>query len=112
MTPSRLFLRPVVVLTVRVESCLSMSAGLLLVVNPRQYCMQAMLQGAAQDSEKYKDYVQTSTIEDVQIADAPYHSTLCNVCQTVCHDHCNLDELSDAGQICHQLGCGNSLAVL
>ena len=69
------------------------------------YCVQVLLQGAAQDSEKYKDYVQSSTIEDIQIVDAPYHSTLCNVCQTVCHDHCNLDELSDAGQICHQLGC-------
>jgi len=61
--------------------------------------LQVLLQGAAQDSEKYKDHVQSSTIEDIQIVDAPYHSTLCNVCQTVCHDHCNLDEISDAGQL-------------
>lgn len=59
--------------------------------------LQVMLQGAAPDSDKYKDYVQTSSVEEVQIVDAPYHSTLCNVCQTVCHDHCNLDELPDAG---------------
>ena len=63
------------------------------------FILQVVLQGAAQDSQKYKDFVQTSTVEETQIVDAPYHSTLCNVCQTVCHDHCNLEELSDAGDL-------------
>ena len=68
--------------------------------------LQVMLQGAASDSEKYKDFMQTSTIEEVEIVDADYHSTLCNACQSVCHDHCNLNEISDAGQILyHSLVC-------
>lgn len=56
-----------------------------------------MLKGAAQDSEKYKDYTQSSLIEEVNIVDADYHSTLCTVHQRVCHDHCNLDEIQTQG---------------
>ncbi len=50
-----------------------------------------------QDSAKYKDYVKNETIEEIEIVDSPYHSTLCSNCRTVCHNHCGLQETTTQG---------------
>lgn len=47
---------------------------------------------AMEDSEKYKDYTKNEIIEEVEIVDADYHSTLCSDCRAVCHNHCSLQE--------------------
>lgn len=33
-----------------------------------------------------------------QIVDAPYHSTLCSTCRTVCHDRCGLTGITTPGK--------------
>ncbi|KAL0041253.1 hypothetical protein WJX77_010452 [Trebouxia sp. C0004] len=52
---------------------------------------------AAADAEKYAKYTKEATVEETQIVDAPYHSTLCSTCRTVCHDHCSLQEITTPG---------------
>ena len=61
--------------------------------------MQFDAKGALGNSEKYANYTQNNTIEEVNIVEAPYHSTLCTLCQTVCHDHCGLDEMATPGTL-------------
>ena len=62
------------------------------------FLLQAMKQDADQDQESYKNFIVSNQILETTIVDADYHSTLCMNCQTVCHDHCNLDEMQDAGK--------------
>ncbi|CAF0944966.1 unnamed protein product [Adineta steineri] len=48
------------------------------------------------DQVKFKDF--TKTVQNKpQLVDAPYHSTLCESCNFVCHDHCGLNETVTKG---------------
>ena len=49
------------------------------------------------DAEKYVNYTQNTTVKEKKIVDAPYHSTLCSTCQSVCHDQCGLAEITTKG---------------
>lgn len=64
--------------------------------------MQILQSHAMEDSEKYKDYVKNETVTEIEIVDAPYHSTLCSNCRTVCHNHCRLQETSNQGIVDRQ----------
>lgn len=55
------------------------------------------LEGALSNQETYKDFCQTSTVEDVQQVNCSYHNTLCQTCQQVCHEHCGLEFEKEAG---------------
>jgi hypothetical protein len=55
------------------------------------------VKGLASDKEKYKEYTVKNVIETDEIVDADYHSTLCSVCNHVCHDHCGLEFIATAG---------------
>ena len=54
--------------------------------------VQYSKKGAEYNAGKYKDYKTKQTVKQVQLVDAEYHSTLCSVCQFICHDRCNLKE--------------------
>lgn len=43
-------------------------------------------------------------MSETKLVDAPYHSTLCQSCNFVCHDHCGLSEISQTGDNAF-LGC-------
>ncbi len=58
---------------------------------------EAGLQQANADANTYKDYVKERTIDTPEIIDAKYHSTLCQNCNHVCHDNCQLDETTILG---------------
>jgi hypothetical protein len=58
---------------------------------------QYALEGALSNKETYKDFCQTSTVEDVQQVDCPYHNTLCQTCQQVCHEKCGVEFEKNAG---------------
>ncbi|CAF3940745.1 unnamed protein product, partial [Rotaria sp. Silwood1] len=45
----------------------------------------------------FNNYSTHRTVEKIEIVDAPYHSTLCQNCNHVCHDQCQLDETSIVG---------------
>lgn len=59
--------------------------------------LQVIGKGAMADVEKYAKYTQIKTVKEKKIVDAPYHSTLCSTCQTVCHNHCRLNEIATPG---------------
>lgn len=59
--------------------------------------IEAKLTNSAADKDRYKDFVQKKTIKELRLVDAPYHSTICQTCNSVCHDHCGLDELTGVG---------------
>lgn len=59
--------------------------------------LQMLEAHAMEDSTKYKDFTKNETIEEIEIVDASYHSTLCSNCRTVCHDHCSLQETTTQG---------------
>jgi len=48
--------------------------------------------------------VKQKTITEDKLVDAPYHSTLCQSCNFVCHDRCGLQEISQTGDNAF-LGC-------
>lgn len=60
--------------------------------------MQVTGKSAAADAQKYAKYTQHATVKEKQIVDAPYHSTLCSTCRTVCHDNCGLTEITTPGR--------------
>eukprot|EP01116_Phalansterium_solitarium_P020017 TRINITY_DN5781_c0_g1_i1.p2 TRINITY_DN5781_c0_g1~~TRINITY_DN5781_c0_g1_i1.p2 ORF type:complete len:584 (-),score=179.49 TRINITY_DN5781_c0_g1_i1:1805-3556(-) len=51
----------------------------------------------AYDSEQFKNFTRTRTIEQRELVDSQYHSTLCSDCTHVCHDNCGLDEINEKG---------------
>jgi len=55
------------------------------------------LSQADDDLDSYNDYTAERVVDKVEIVDAPYHSTLCQNCNHVCHDNCGLDETTVAG---------------
>lgn len=58
------------------------------------------------DENKYKQYSKERLVDCVEIVDATYHSTLCQICNHVCHPKCQLDETVIAGsQIFTQCWC-------
>ncbi len=61
--------------------------------------IQVTGQGAAADAQKYAKYTKEATVKETQIVDAPYHSTLCSTCCTVCHHRCGLVEITTPGQL-------------
>lgn len=52
---------------------------------------------AGNDLVTYNNYTTARVVDKVEIVDAPYHSTLCQNCNHVCHDNCGLDETTIAG---------------
>ena len=52
---------------------------------------------AGSDLEKYKDYIKKTEVKEIELIDAPYHSTICSVCKVVCHDNCSLSEITTPG---------------
>ncbi|KYQ93281.1 hypothetical protein DLAC_05942 [Tieghemostelium lacteum] len=58
---------------------------------------EAQLEKANIDKETFKDFTVTKTITKTELVPAPYHSTICNTCNFVCHDHCGLQEISTKG---------------
>ena len=67
------------------------------------WLLQVSNKGAMADAEKYAKYTQNNTITEKTIVDAPYHSTLCSTCQTVCHDRCGLAEISTPGKALNEI---------
>jgi ElaB/YqjD/DUF883 family membrane-anchored ribosome-binding protein len=58
---------------------------------------ETALSQADDDLVNYNDYATERVVDKVEIVDAPYHSTLCQNCNHVCHDNCGLDETIIAG---------------
>ncbi|CAF0867585.1 unnamed protein product [Didymodactylos carnosus] len=62
------------------------------------------------DELSYKDYAKERTVDQIDIVDAAYHSTLCQNCNFVCHNKCGLDEQTiDGSQIfqqCYAMSAG------
>eukprot|EP01132_Coremiostelium_polycephalum_P007845 gene7845-9659_t len=58
---------------------------------------KAQLEGFELNKLIFKDYTQKKSYEEITIVDAPYHSTICRMCDYVCHDNCPLDEIRDIG---------------
>jgi len=54
--------------------------------------------------ETFADYTQQKTVTSKKLVDAPYHSTICQNCNSVCHDHCGLQEV-DHTDPNHFKGC-------
>ena len=62
--------------------------------------MQVKKAAAASDAGKYQAYKRKHNITEPQLADADHHSTMCTGCQTICHDHCSLEEITSEGDRC------------
>lgn len=60
-------------------------------------CMQVSRQGAAESSERYKNFSQVTEVEETELVDAAYYSTLCSTCRVVCHDNCQPNESVASG---------------
>lgn len=71
----------------------------------------AVLQQSNKDLITYKDYTKGREVDKVEIIDAPFHSTLCQNCNHVCHPKCKLDETTAVGaqifQQCWAISNGN-----
>ena len=59
--------------------------------------LEAGLTKANADTVAYKDYTKERIVEKIELVDAAYHSTLCNICNHVCHEKCGLNETLVAG---------------
>jgi hypothetical protein len=59
--------------------------------------MEVLLKQGESDQSKYKDYTKKEIITEKILVDAPYHSTICENCNYVCHDNCSLQEISELG---------------
>lgn len=57
----------------------------------------AALKQTDTDLVTYKDYTQERKVEVAELVDAPYHSTLCQICTHVCHEKCGLTETTTVG---------------
>ncbi len=60
---------------------------------------QVTRKGAAESSERYKNFIQVTQIEETEVVDAAYYSTLCSTCRVVCHDKCQTNEYIAPGTI-------------
>ena len=47
--------------------------------------------------EQFKNYTVKKTIQKQQFVEVDYHSTICSVCNTVCHSHCSLNKETEIG---------------
>ena len=54
--------------------------------------------GIAEDVKRYADYKRNKTEDVLELADCPYHNTLCmKHADKICHQNCSLDETTTAG---------------
>lgn len=51
----------------------------------------------SRDRETFKNFTEREEQEKVELVDVAYHSTLCSVCNHVCHQQCGLDEITTKG---------------
>lgn len=75
---------------------------------------QSALGKYSDDAEKFKNYTSKKyvtllflfyslfhyycrTMPVISLVDAPYHSTICSNCNSVCHDNCGLQEITAKG---------------
>ncbi|CAF3820606.1 unnamed protein product [Rotaria sp. Silwood1] len=76
--------------------------------------LQAGMKGYDDDITKNKDFTQKK-VAVAQLVDAPYHSTICSECNTVCHDQCGLQETYKKGDQtlsgCACMGANNQCKV-
>ncbi len=72
---------------------------------------ETVLKQSNNDLVTYKDYTKEREVDDIQIIDAPFHSTLCQNCNHVCHPRCSLEETTAVGaqifQRCWAISNGN-----
>jgi len=52
---------------------------------------------ATQKRNQTQDYIKRQTIKQRVLVNDPHHSTICSACTFVCHHHCGLTEITDAG---------------
>jgi heterodisulfide reductase subunit A-like polyferredoxin len=76
---------------------------------------QLLSKGSAMDAEKYKNYVESKTITVTELVDVQYHSTLCSVCEHMCHERCGITYSPDTNSPelsgCACMGPGNQCRV-
>jgi GTPase Era involved in 16S rRNA processing len=58
---------------------------------------EAVVKQSNNDLVTYQDYIREREVDKIEIVDAPFHSTLCQNCNHVCHPNCNLDEITTVG---------------
>jgi len=58
---------------------------------------ELMMKQNSSDVNAFSNYIRRTQQTVTELVDAPYHSTICSSCNTVCHDHCGLDEISNRG---------------
>lgn len=46
-------------------------------------------------SQQCEDYIIKKPVQKLILKEAPYHSTLCQKCNTVCHSNCSINEITD-----------------
>lgn len=81
----------------------------LLKVHKEIIIAKAHLEEYLDNEQKFKNYTSTKQVDTVKLVDAPYYSTLCSICDVVCHDHCNLNETTSIGsQIFQRCYCISS----
>ncbi|CAF4813992.1 unnamed protein product [Rotaria sp. Silwood1] len=72
---------------------------------------EVVLKQSNDDLVTYKEYSKEREVEKIEIVDAPFHSTLCQNCNYVCHSRCKLDETTTVGsqifQRCWAISNGN-----
>ena len=49
------------------------------------------------NAEQFQNYTQRKVIVSKELVDAPYHSTICSQCTSMCHKQCGLNEISQKG---------------
>ncbi|KAN0045553.1 hypothetical protein ACTA71_005931 [Dictyostelium dimigraforme] len=76
----------------------------LLKVHDEIIIAKAQLKGFLDNEQKFKNYTTTKQVDTMKLVDAPYHSTICSTCDTVCHDRCGLQETTIVGNNIFQ-GC-------
>ena len=58
---------------------------------------EALMKQNSSDANAFSNFVQRTQQTVTELVDASYHSTICSSCNKVCHDHCGLSEISNAG---------------
>ena len=58
---------------------------------------EAAMKQNSSDANAFSNFIKRTQQTVTELVDAPYHSTICSSCNTVCHDHCGLSEISNHG---------------
>ena len=58
---------------------------------------QEQMKKGVDQQNQFSNFHQTHQITETVLVDVPYHSTLCDSCNHVCHSHCQLNEIKQKG---------------